>query len=361
VSAEPTAGDTGEIFTAHSTIVRHPDRETAWVIGLVAYSSATGRAVDPTLLGSRLSDLRATIPLVAGRLRGETWQRGAPPEPVLMEVDDPIAVLPLHRFDLAEEAPLRVLCAADGTWLALLGHHSAFDGLGMVSIIRSLVTGVTEEASVYRSNARSSGPEVPWPLLKRVLLPAEPVAKSQAVPQTEVLEARTVDLSGKRITSRLAAACARAVVAHNRRRSAPIRGIGISVAVGGTGKEPATYRRIDMKPDGPVSRVVDEALSTPTVPRELVGLPRRAHLLRPVLGRLSDTILVSNLGRQELDHVERLDFFPVARGRSSVAFGCAGVAGGLTTLSIRARYLDRPDARAILDCAVEELGHEVTA
>jgi len=39
VSAEPTAGDTGEIFTAHSTIVGHPDRESAWVIGLVAYSS----------------------------------------------------------------------------------------------------------------------------------------------------------------------------------------------------------------------------------------------------------------------------------------------------------------------------------
>ncbi len=90
-----------------------------------------------------------------------------------------------------------------------------------------------------------------------------------------------------------------------------------------------------------------------------MALPRAASLMSPIMGRLSDTILVSNLGRRDLGTIDQLDFFPVARGRSAVAFGLAGVPGGQTTLSLRTRDINRSDTRAILDDAVEQFQLEL--
>ncbi len=344
------------IAAAHPSMINHPDRATAWVVAMVARARPKGRLVEPSQLASRLADLSSVLPMVAGRLHGDRWDRGEPSDVVVSPAAEPLDVVPLQPFDLLREAPLRVTCPPDGSWLMLCAHHAAFDGLAMVSILRSLVTGIPEAPTTYHADSVSSRPEVPWPLLRRVLRPADRVAISAARPPSETLVARTVTLSGKHVTGRLAAACVRGVAIHNRRLGAPLRRLGISIAVGGVGSDSATYRRIDMAPDGPVERLVEEALSTATVPREMVGLPRAARLVGPFVYRLSDTFLVSNLGRRGIDAVDRVDFFPVARGRSAVAFGAIGVAEGLTSLTLRARDLDRTDADKLLDDVVAVLG-----
>lgn len=124
--------------------------------------------------------------------------------------------------------------------------------------------------------------------------------------------------------------------------------IGISVAVGGVGGEGATYRRVDVSSLEDVEAEVRVALSDPTVPPELKGLPRGAFLLQPLLQRFSDTLLVSNLGRLHLPEVRSLEFYPVARGRSAVAIGAAGLEGGSTTLTVRSKHLSQSDAEALL-------------
>jgi hypothetical protein len=350
----------GTTVPAHPVALHHPDRTSAWVIAMVARAASGGRILEPTVLDSRLSQLATSSPMIAGRLRGGHWQAAEPPIiEVISATNDPIPILPLHHFDLATEAPIRILVSADGSWLSLCAHHFAFDGLAMVSILRSLVTGQPEDVSVIGWNSRASSPEPRWPVLKRALLPADPVAPTGSVGGKEVLEVRTVTLSGKRITSKLSAACAMAVVAHNQRRRKPMRRIGISVAVGGVEGQSATYRRIDVRPDQPVGDLVESALGSPKVPRELMALPRAASLMSPIMGRLSDTILVSNLGRRALGAVDRLDFFPVARGRSAVAFGLTGIPGGQTSLSVRTRNIDPADTRAILDDAAEQFDLEL--
>ena len=79
------------------------------------------------------------------------------------------------------------------------------------------------------------------------------------------------------------------------------------------------------------------------------------RLLEPVVDRFSDTILISNLGRHRVPGVDRLDFFPVARGRSAVCFASAAIEDGSTTLTLRARDLSPGDARRLLADAAGRL------
>ena len=101
--------------------------------------------------------------------------------------------------------------------------------------------------------------------------------------------------------------------------------------------------------------MVKSALSDPSVPPEMKGMPPGAFLLQPVLQRFSDTLLVSNLGRLDLPGVRRLEFYPVARGRSALAIGAAGLVGGATTLTLRSRTLSPPDAESLLSDIVASL------
>jgi len=132
----------------------------------------------------------------------------------------------------------------------------------------------------------------------------------------------------------------------------------MSAAVGGTGNHSATYRIIDVRLDKPDRQLVEQALPCPMIPGELAALPHFVLLMSQFLGHFLDANLVSNLGHHELGNVERLDFSPAERVRSAVRFGLAGVVRAETTLAIRTRALDRPDARALLDPA-EELGCEI--
>jgi hypothetical protein len=133
--------------------------------------------------------------------------------------------------------------------------------------------------------------------------------------------------------------------------------VGLSVAVGGpTGAgNVASYRRVDVRPDEPVASRVADALADDVEPAELVRAPTAMTILTPFVERLSDSALVSNIGRHPSLPATRLEFFPVARGRSAVAVGAAGVDAGSAIVTLRARDLDRHDAAAILEQIVASL------
>jgi hypothetical protein len=223
-------------------------------------------------------------------------------------------------------------------------------------------------------------------LVGRLIRPADRVAPSLARPGREALAVAEVDLAGPGVTSRLVSAAVAAAGAHNARLGRPWRRVGINIglaaaaeaaegraSVGTSGGNRAAgrpsaanrtdqtevsgnqlpgnfsrYRRIDLGPAEAVAPALEAALASPREPLDQVWSPRWGWVLEPVVGRYSDSLLVSNLGRREVPGVTRLEFFPVARGRSAVAVGAVGLAGGPATVSVRARDLSSEDAEVLL-------------
>ena len=328
MSTEPS-----DRIEAVPSAIRHPDRQTAWVIVLLAHVP-TG-SCRPDVIAERLHVASFDFPLTASRLHGKWWRPSTGPDVSVADLAAvPLEIAPIEPFDLENEPPLRVVLAADGTWLLLCAHHFAIDGLGMVSLMRSLLTGargpVAPDYTLVTAPLR-----LPTDAIGRLIRPADPIAPSVPAPAKESFVSASVQLSGPRITARVSRACAEAALEHNRTRGLPLRRFGLSLAVGGAEGEAATYRRIDVLPVDDVESAVAEAVADPAVPVELKNLPPGTSLLRPLLKRLSDTILVSNLGRLDLP-VSSVEFYPVARGRSAVAVGAAGIAGEPTTLTLRA-------------------------
>ena len=311
-----------------------------------------GAVPTPGVLLERMAAAVDDVPLLASRLHGAWWTPGSAP-PVVVASGDLVESAPLHAFDLRHEPPLRVVTSTQRDGLLLAAHHHAFDGLGMASLLRGLLSGDFEAAPDYTS--LSSGHHSSARSALRALRPADPIAPFPRVPLAESMVSTTMVLPRQRVTACLARACAEAAVAHNGAQGRPMRRIGLSVAVGRINGEAATYRRVDVSPDDDVEEAVAPALADAAVPAELKGLPWGAFLLRPVLQRFSDTILLSNLGRLDLPGVKQADFYPVARGRSAVAVGAAGVAGGETTLTVRARNLSQPDSAAFLARIIDAL------
>jgi hypothetical protein len=265
----------------------------------------------------------------------------------------PLEIAPIEPFDLENEAPIRVVLAAEGSWLMICAHHFAIDGLGMVSLMRSLLTG--ERGSVSPDYTVVTAPRrPPTDAVLRLIRPADRIAPSDSTPSRDTFVSASVQLSGPHITARISRACVEAACEHNRTRGLPLRRFGLSLAVRGPEGEGATYRRIDVSPDQDIESAVTGALSDPAVPVEVKGLPPGASVLRPLLKRLSDTILVSNLGRLDLP-VNGAEIYPYARGRSAVAVGAAGIDGQPTILTLRARDLDRGDATSLLQQIVLRL------
>jgi hypothetical protein len=220
-------------------------------------------------------------------------------------------------------------------------------------------------------------------LMGRLVRPADRVAPSLHRPGREALVVREVDLAGAEVTARLVAAAVAAAGARNERLGRPWRRVGVNLGLAGPearlgapqpglgatqpgpgapqqgpGALPGNssrYRRVDLVPGEPVGPALAAALASPREPLDQVWSPRFGWLLEPVVGRFSDSLLVSNLGRREVPGATRLDFFPVARGRSAVAVGAATVAGGPATVSVRARDLSSEDAEALLADLVARL------
>jgi hypothetical protein len=326
-------------------LLRFPDPRTDWVVVMVATLPEPAGDLD-----ARLRELHRHVPMVGARLRDEVWHPG---EPAWSVVDgEPLDSPELVRaFDLADEPPLRILLGADGTRLGLAGHHAAFDGLSLVALLIGLLGG---ELPAPVASPPPGPPGSKVPLLKRLARPADRVAPSRPAPVRDSFATAEVEISGRDTTGRLAAACVAAADAHNRRHNARWDKVGITIAKGGPAGvgNVASYRRIDLAAGEPVVAAVTEALATPDEPAEQVNASKLLRLLTPVVDRFSDSILLSNLGRQDVPGVERIDFFPVARGRSAVAFASATVRGGRSTLTIRARDLSPAAARSLLDDAV---------
>jgi hypothetical protein len=337
-------------------VVNHPDRRSGWTI-VVAGSLDT--ELDP-------DRIHAAVPLASARLvRGE-WVGGRP-NPVVTVAGDPLETSDAWRpIDLATEAPLRVLVGADKR-VALAAHHAAFDGLSVLTLLR-LLAGASparlEEMGVEpRPPSPRDGGDRGW---RRLLRPTDRVARSATEPTREAMVWRTVALAGAGVTARLAGAVAAAVGDHNRARGAVWRRAGISIGLGGPpgmGNR-ASYRRVDIDVDGGTdvaAAVTAVVASGGPPPAELRRAPRALRLLAPVVARLGDSFLVSNLGRHDLEGLTDVAFFPVARGPSAVAVGAVAGGNGVGTVALRARHLDADDARAVLDGAVERLTPNMTA
>jgi hypothetical protein len=345
-------GTPSDMITASAPVGRHPDRRTTWIIVLLARTDE-GAVPPPNVLLERIQSAAVDAPLVASRLHGQWWTRSSAPAITVARPGCPLESAPLRAFDLRHESPLRLVTSARRNWLLMAGHHFAFDGMGMVSVLRALLSGISEKAPDYAS--LDATPHSLAPAFLRLLHPADPVAPSDQQPAVDSFASALATMRGSAVTAALARACAVAVAARNASVGRPLRRIGISVAVGGVGGQGATYRRVDVKDPGEAEGAVKSALSDPSVPPEMKGMPPGAFLLQPVLQRFSDTVLVSNLGRLDLPGVRRLEFYPVARGRSALAIGAAGLVGGPTTLTLRSRTLSPLDAESLLSDIVASL------
>jgi hypothetical protein len=348
-------------------LLRFPDRRTTWAV------VAAATLADPVdRLQDRLAALHRAVPIAGARLHGETWHPGSPPDPLIVDGDPLDAPALLDRFDLATEPPLRVAVGSGGRRLAVVCHHAAFDGLGLVALLTALVAGERGDAAdtgdggrggeaegVKGARLRRGVPELRG-LVGRVVRPADRVAPSLVRPGREALAVREVDLAGPGVTARVAEAAVGAAGARNQRFGRRWRRVGLNVGLAGTEGSGVAgnfsrYRRVDLTPEEPVGPALAAALARPREPLDQVWSPRFGWLLEPVVGRFSDSLLVSNLGRRELPGATRLEFFPVARGRSAVAVGAVGLAGGPATVSLRARDLSSEDAEALLADLVARL------
>jgi hypothetical protein len=325
-------------------------------------------------LQERLESLHRAVPMTGARLHRETWHPGPPPTLLIVDGDPLAAPHLLDRFDLATQPPLRVVVGSAGTRLAVACHHAAFDGLSLVALLAGLVGGVDSRRHLPAGSpgprvgdAPGAGPELRG-LVGRVVRPADRVAASLARPVREALVVREVALAGAGVTARVAEAAVAAAGARNGRLGRPWRRVGINLGLAGPeevgGGEAmgrlapgnrSRYRRVDLRAGEAVGPAVAAAVAGRREPLDQVWSPRFGWLLGPVVGRFSDSLLVSNLGRRDVPGATRLEFFPVARGRSAVAVGAAGLPGGPSTVSLRARDLSPEDAEALLADLVARL------
>jgi hypothetical protein len=362
-------------------LLRFPDRRTGWVVVAAASLEAP-----PAGLDERILSLHRAVPMVGARLRGEVWHPGTPPAPLLVDGEPLGTGALLEPFRLDTEPPLRVLVGAGGARVAVACHHAAFDGLGLVALLAALLGGPLPRPPAPAGGGRPAA-ELRG-LLGRLARPADRVAPSPRPPATDALAVREVALGGPEVTARLAAAAVAAAGARNARLGRPWRRIGINLGLAGLADPgpvgpglhaldaagrgsvgpavapgppgsagdpgPAVagnrsrYRRVDLVAGEPVGPAVAAALASPREPVDQVWSPRLGRLLGPVARRGSDSLLVSNVGRCAVPGATGLEFFPVARGRSAVAVGAAGLPGGASTVSLRARDLSTEDAEALL-------------
>ena len=196
-------------------------------------------------LEARREELHDAVPVIGARLRDETWLAG-PPQHVAVVDGDPLDDRDLDRpFDLADEPPLRLVRSADGLRLGVIGHHAAFDGLALVAVLRALTAGDRPQPV---TSPPPGTPGYKLPLLERLARPADPVAATPGVWPGDAYASTVVDLQGKGITGRIAAACVGAVATHNARHDRRLRKVGLTIAVGGPAGvgNVASYRRIDV-------------------------------------------------------------------------------------------------------------------
>lgn len=352
---------------AELAVLRHPDRRTSWIVVLCAQLAKPPADLE-ALCSRRLKEIAHRWPIIGARWRAGAWHPGSTPQPVAID-GDPLRSPALREpFDLAAEPPVRLLIG-DGEWhLALAAHHAALDGRGMTAVLAALIGDPAGAKPAPAARVGQAAPDGLGSALhasgRRLLRPADRVAPSPRPSPSESFAVRDVSLAGPGVTAAITQACVAAAGRRNARLGWPWRRIGLSLAIGGpsTVANVASYRRLDLDPGDDIRARVQATLASAVVPPELRSAPRALRALAPLAERFSDSLLISNLGRCELAGVRRMALFPVARGRSAVAFGASSVARGRTTISLRARDLDQAEADRLLDEVARRLtSHKQTA
>ncbi|MEH3053185.1 MAG: hypothetical protein PGN13_04130 [Patulibacter minatonensis] len=363
-----TPWTTRPLRAPEAAILRHPDQRTPWAPSLVVHLGEPLAHAEAT---ARLGALVAQHPILRARLAKDAWVCGAAP-PQIEPLGDDLAHL-RTRFDLAAGPPVRIALSADGHDLALVGHHAALDGRALTSIARCLLgsapLGVAGPSTAPAEHAQArldgegsprGGPSLAASPLRLLARPAHRVAPSVERPRSETFVSASLPSGTRLRVAPLAAATTAAAGAWNADRGAPWGRVGLTIPVGGPPVigNVSTHRRLDLALPADVAGAVAAALATADPPLGATISRARGRVLRlaaPLARRLSDSLLVSNLGLVDLPGARAVDFYPQARGRSAVALGACTPVGGTPRLTLRARDLTESDARALLDAVVRLL------
>ncbi|MBA0128086.1 hypothetical protein H0B56_21280 [Haloechinothrix sp. YIM 98757] len=335
--------------TAQGMIPHAGDTTVSWS---VLVQARLREAVGARQVARRLAATSAEYPHL-GPAPAVTTVDGAE----LAELRESFATRPYVRGD-----PLvRVALTPERSTMVLAAHHSAVDGLGLLALLGSAI------GHPVSSSASGIGPRLPRRSFGAAALrrisgafrhpPARTVPTGCDRPGDLLvtLRARVMKLS----TADLVVAAGRAVARHAARRAGHDRivaAVGVSRS-GGDRPEPRDESAYFLLP---IASTTDSSTVTSTLtahgpePAPPAGTALTGRVVRWLRGALADrvgaTYLVSNLGAVDAGGtVSELAFFPIAGGRSGVAFGAATV-GDTTTVTIRARHrhLGEDTARDIL-------------
>jgi hypothetical protein len=354
---------------AEAAILHHPDQRTPWAPSIVA--RLTPGRLTRGAAQERLAALVAQHPILDARLdlAGSRWIAGCGRQALELLADE------LHllrtRFDLASGPPVRIALSPACDALAVVGHHAAVDGRALLMIARALLGAEPIEATAAampeaRTGVNATTPEAARQTsaareaLRRMVRPADRVAASPGAVEGEAFVAAELPCGVPVRAARIAAAAVDAAAAWNAERGERWSRVGLTIPVGGPPSlgNVATHRRIDISLPAAVSEAVSAALRAQVDPPEAGLSPSKARVLRvvaPIIDRLSDSLLVSNLGIVDLPGAHAVEFYPQARGRSAVAIGACTPAGGTARLTLRARDLSELDAGLLLGLLTDRL------
>ncbi len=292
---------------------------------------------------------------------------GAPPSVERAFVVDVPAIR--ERFSATPysrgEPLIRVAVCVDRPSVLIAGHHGALDGLGLLAVLGiALDVPVTSGATGIGAKAatRSFGVSAVRRLAEALFAPP-----ARIVPARHDSGRRSGDVFAARHATRtrigaaaFVAAAARVSehwnAAHGAKAARVVAAVGASCR-SGAAPEPehdSTFFRLRLTGDAGVDEVAELLAAGRPEPDFPARTSRIARFAATVLAsRLGSTFLASNLGVVSAGEMVRsIAFYPVASGRSGVAFGAVTV-GDTTTLTIRARSKEFDVAAA--DALVDEL------
>ncbi len=271
--------------------------------------------------------------------------------------------LPHLYSALVAAAPEPLLVGVHDRDVVLSAHHSAIDGLGLLSVMDRLGLGPA------RSSARGVGdrPTTGGALATAARRLGEIVFRPPAGVTPPVTSVRApgdvlvaAEARGRIHADELVHAAAQAVLHHQKARGRDAR--HVAIAVGAVRAQAAEDERDALSDRSLLLRMNDvEKLDRPAVGRSLRTAP---IVTPPVIGpdrvwspvanravgaglrllapRLGSTMLVSHLGEVEAPQVQRLAFHPVTAGGTGLSLGAVGH-GGRTVLTLRARAMQWND------------------
>ncbi len=353
-------------------VLRHPDRRTSWMGVLVArtYPDAAGYSpaqfIDKVTESARV--LPSSIPLAKARLVGEQWVEGSPPAVEVVDADQYELSNLARRVDLSREPPVRLQMASDGSWIAVAAHHAAFDGPAAMDALRILVGGTSPKNRYSgdfvratmnsRPIRRTVAAMLPMAEIRRLAFPADRAAASLSLPSAEVFVSSELPRLNKDVAVRIPEAVLAEIAKFSAVQGRPCFRLGLTMGLeAGKGVSNAsTYRRVDIKVGEPMGDAIRRALREKSDPWEVARPSKLISYLGPVVDRLSDTVLVTNMGRYLMPPVVgAVEGYPVARGRSAVSVGVVRLSGASSTISMRCRDINKPDAKSILSAIVGRL------